>query len=228
MAVLPIAYGPSIDKSDQDKYRRIAASLIGSARGSTSYIEKWIDLESTDTWAVTKGGAGVINRPSFGVEFDTTAASGSAKIAGDANDDSNKFTFVRSDYPFYLAYYAKFTGTASSNTFAFVSGLDRGDTENAFQTGVLGNLSTTKYVFRDGDDTVTLTSTVSIDANYHLFEVYLDDNGGNFRVDGEAWQSSASVDTDKDWWFEIGVTNSATAERVRWQVDWAYVYAKRT
>ncbi len=185
-------------------------------------------LETTDRWTVTKSGAGVINRPSIGLEFDTTAAAGSAKLTGDSNDDSSKFTLIKADKPFYLAYYAKFTGTASANTFAFTSGLDRADSENTFQSGVLGNLSTTKYVFRDGDDAVTLTSSVSIDSAYHLFEIALDDNGGRFRVDGEAWQSSASVDTDKDWWLEVGVTNSATAERVRWQVDYLFLATKRT
>lgn len=124
-----------------------------------------------------------------------------------------------------LSYRARLTGTVDAGTEAYVG---FGQAPGQIWLGVHGTTSTTKYVLQVNQGTtspITLSSDVSIDADWHQFDLAYDLTNFWTRVDSGTWRAQAITGLYSDYAYLWRRCRSGTAATVRTlELDWiAYV-----
>lgn len=183
VAVLPTDFGPSPDKSWNDRFirrglqrARISGGSASVDQGNFMTLDGWVVASGTWTAVTTARGGAISNNG-------TTAGSLVRKSATPGNNQ-----FCRADQAFYVAGTMKIgAGALASGQYSTLA-IGNPGTGNGFNIGAdRGNISVTKMGAYAYDGTVAaVASTVSIDGNWHYIELWYDGANYWFAIDNEA------------------------------------------
>lgn len=181
-----------------------------------------VGSQGTGDFALLAGGvSGTLNNRIGGIRRQVSAATGGA--ASKYYIDQPVFDTVAGqktgDVSWGIAFRMKVTGTIEAAT---EIGCGIGPDPLTMYIGVNGSTSTTKFSFvRNTGSTVALTDDPSIDANWHVFEMYHDGTQFLTRVDLGPLRSHVLTGLYNNYAYIMReIINGATASARTLEVDW--------
>ena len=212
---------PDLDRVE--KYNQILSAAKDATQNAELFTTLWEDYYGDPTGygnsTVWNPAAGLTNSGSViagdegtgSVIYSTGATASSISGAAPANAIGATPWTVATQAPgkaFYLNCKAKIPTTPVANTTIFVG---FSDTTNTLGVGVIGSLSTTRYIIQHSANLITTKSDLDVtpvDTAYHGFEMWANGKDGNVyaRLDGPLFGGAGLV---------VSVTPTVTYTKLR-------------